>query len=207
MSAWIVAAIGVDLRERLFPAHALQQSAWTRLRALPRPVVGMMMAHLGVAAFAFGVSMVRSYEVEHDVKMQVGDTTEVAGYTFQLKGLRNVRGPNYDGVQALVEVTRGGGAPLQMFPEKRMFRVQGTAMTEAAIDRNPLRDLYVSLGELVDGDAWIVRVYVKPFVDWIWFGCALMALGGALAASDRRYRAKQTRSATLPGTNAGEVVA
>ena len=116
-----------------------------------------------------------------------------------------MRGPNYDGVQALVEVTRGGGKPLQMFPEKRMFRVQNTAMTEAAIDRNPLRDLYVSLGELVDGDAWIVRVYVKPFVDWIWFGCALMALGGALAASDRRYRAKQTRSATLPGT--GEAIA
>jgi len=76
--------------------------------------------------------------------------------------------------------------------------VQGTALTDAAIDRNLARDLYVSLGEPVDGGAWIVRVYVKPFVDWIWGGCLLMALGGALAASDRRYRAKHPRDAAAP---------
>jgi cytochrome c-type biogenesis protein CcmF len=82
-----------------------------------------------------------------------------------------------------------------MHPEKRTYRVQRTALTDAAIDRTLARDLYVSLGEPVDGGAWIVRVYVKPFVDWIWGGCLLMALGGALAASDRRYRAKQPREA------------
>jgi cytochrome c-type biogenesis protein CcmF len=142
--------------------------------------------------------MVRTYEVERDVKMQTGDTTEVAGYVFTLRGLRNIKGPNYDAVQAVVDVRRNGAPVALMNPEKRTYRVQGTALTDAAIDRNLARDLYVSLGEPVEGGAWIVRVYVKPFVDWIWGGCLLMALGGALAASDRRYRAKQPSEAVAP---------
>jgi len=198
MSAWIVASIATDLAHRLRPIGPAPVSLWTRIQTLPRPLLGMMLAHVGVAAFAFGVSMVRTYEVERDVKMQVGDTTEVAGYVFTLRGLRNIKGPNYDAVQAVVDV-RDGGTPLaSMHPEKRTYRVQGTALTDAAIDRSPTRDLYVSLGERVDGGAWIVRVYVKPFVDWIWGGCLLMALGGALAASDRRYRAKHPRDAAAP---------
>lgn len=201
MSAWIVASIATDLVHRLRPIGPAPVSLWTRIQTLPRPLLGMMLAHVGVAAFAFGVSMVRTYEVERDVKMQIGDTTEVAGYVFTLRGLRNVKGPNYDAVQAVVDVRRNGTPVALMHPEKRTYRVQGTALTDAAIDRKLARDLYVSLGEPVDGGAWIVRVYVKPFVDWIWGGCLLMALGGALAASDRRYRAKQTRDATAPIDN------
>jgi cytochrome c-type biogenesis protein CcmF len=107
-----------------------------------------------------------------------------------------VQGPNYDAVQALVEVTRDGEPVTVLRPEKRVYRVQRNPMTEASIHRNLTRDLYVSLGEPVEGGAWIVRVYVKPFVNWIWGGCALMALGGALAISDRRYRAKKEQDAT-----------
>jgi cytochrome c-type biogenesis protein CcmF len=202
MSAWIVASIATDLAYRLRPVGPAPVSLWTRIQTLPRPLLGMMLAHVGVAAFAFGVSMVSTYEVERDVKMQIGDTTEVAGYVFTLRGLRNVKGPNYDAVQAVVDVRRNGTPVALMHPEKRSYRVQGTALTDAAIDRNLARDLYVSLGEPVDGGAWIVRVYVKPFVDWIWGGCLLMALGGALAASDRRYRAKQTSDATASIDNA-----
>jgi len=198
MSAWIVASIATDLAYRLRPIGPAPVSLWTRIQTLPRPLLGMMLAHIGVAAFAFGVSMVRSYEVERDVRMQIGDTTEVAGYVFTLRGLRNVKGPNYDAVQAVVDVRLNGTPVALMHPEKRNYRVQGTALTDAAIDRNLARDLYVSLGEPVDGGAWIVRVYVKPFVDWIWGGCLLMALGGALAASDRRYRAKHPRDAAAP---------
>jgi cytochrome c-type biogenesis protein CcmF len=198
MSVWIVASIATDLAYRLRPIGPAPVSLWTRIQTLPRPLLGMMLAHLGVAAFAFGVSMVRTYEVERDVKMQTGDTTEVAGYVFTLRGLRNIKGPNYDAVQAVVDVRRNGTPVALMNPEKRTYRVQGTALTDAAIDRNLARDLYVSLGEPVEGGAWIVRVYVKPFVDWIWGGCLLMALGGALAASDRRYRAKQPSEAVAP---------
>ena len=204
MSAWIAGSIATDLWARLRPtgpgrgfAH-LRRGLPDRLRTLPRPVLGMMLAHLGVAAFAFGVSMVKTYEVEREVRMAMGDTTELAGHVFTLRGLRNVQGPNFDAVQALVEVSRGGTSVALMRPERRVYRVRGTPMTEAAIDRSPTRDLYVSLGEPLAGGAWIVRIYCKPFVGWIWGGCLLMAMGGALAASDRRYRAKQPREAAMP---------
>ncbi|HWI12537.1 MAG TPA: heme lyase CcmF/NrfE family subunit [Burkholderiaceae bacterium] len=205
MSAWIAASIATDLWQRLGSADATPLHV--RLRALPRPLVGMLLAHLGVAAFAFGVSMVKTYETERDVQMAVGDSTEVAGHVFTLQGLQRVAGPNYDAVQALLEVTREARPVALLRPEKRVYRVQGTAMTEAAIDHGLTRDLYVSLGEPLAGGAWIVRVYCKPFVNWIWGGCLMMALGGALAASDRRYRAKQPRAvATAAGLGVPDAV-
>ncbi|HEY2978447.1 MAG TPA: cytochrome c-type biogenesis CcmF C-terminal domain-containing protein, partial [Burkholderiaceae bacterium] len=161
-----------------------------------------MAAHLGIAAFAFGVSMVKTYEIERDLKMNVGDTTDVAGYRFTYRGARDLQGPNYVAAQGLVEVTRDGKAVATMRPEKRIYRVQQNPMTEAAIDSGITRDLYVSLGEAVEGNAWIVRVYYKPFVNWIWGGCVLMALGGLLAASDRRYRVARRESKTAQGATA-----
>jgi cytochrome c-type biogenesis protein CcmF len=132
--------------------------------------------------------------------MDLGDTTELGGYVFAFRGVRPVQGPNYDAAQAQIEVTRPDGrAVVTLHPEKRVYRVQRNPMTEAAISPGPTRDLYVSLGEPVEGSsAWIVRVYVKPFVDWIWGGCALMALGGALALSDRRYRVRKAQQAAVP---------
>ena len=126
------------------------------------------------------------------MKMDVGDTTEVRGYTFTFKGVSNITEPNYVAARATIEVSRDGRMLRTMHPEKRMYRVQQNPMTEADIDTGFTRDLYVSLGEPIEGSqgAWIVRVYFKPFVDWIWGGCLLMALGGLLAATDRRYRAK-----------------
>lgn len=186
LAFWIIASVATDLLERLRGGHPLE-----RLKLLPRALLGMMLAHLGVAAFIIGVTMVRGHEVERDVKMETGDTTEVRGYTFTFRGVRELEGPNYVAAQGLVEVSRNGRKLLDMKPEKRVYRVQQNPMTEADIDAGLTRDLYVSLGEPVGNTgAWIVRIYVKPFVDWIWGGCFLMALGGLLAASDRRYRAK-----------------
>jgi cytochrome c-type biogenesis protein CcmF len=196
LALWIVGSVLTDL----WP--------WLRgpgLRQLPRAIAGMMVAHLGVAAFVFGVTMVRSTQVEQDVRMSPGDSVELAGYRFTLRGVVDVRGPNYDALQGLVEVTRHGKPVAALRPEKRMYRVQSNPMTEAAIDPGLTRDLYVSLGESADGIAWTVRLYVKPFVDWIWGGCLLMALGGALAASDRRYRRSASASAATdagPGASA-----
>ncbi len=190
MAFWVVGSVATDLFERLHPAGSAWSEAWFKARQIPRALVGMMVAHLGIAAFCFGVVMVKSYEVERDVKMAVSDTTTVRGYTFTFGGVKELQGPNYVAVQGLMQVVRGDGAPLQMRPEKRIYRVQKNPMTEAAIDAGVTRDLYVSLGEQVEGGAWIVRVYVKPFIDWIWGGCLLMALGGLLAVTDRRYRRK-----------------
>jgi len=221
MAWWVAASLAADAWERLGPRHlgaagpswlatlkAVPRSFVDRAPLVPRSVVAMWVAHLGIAVFIFGVTMVRSFEVERDVKMAPGDHVTIADLTFTLRGLRDVDGPNYRAVQGWVEVTRGEGEAkvkvIDLLPEKRVYRVQDNPMTEAAISTRLTQDLYVSLGEPVDdGAAWIVRVYIKPFVDWIWGGCVLMALGGMLAAGDRRYRmraAAQSRAAgTMPG--------
>jgi cytochrome c-type biogenesis protein CcmF len=149
---------------------------------------GMVIAHIGVAVFVVGVTLVKGYESEHDANMKPGDTVELAGYAFRLEQVANVRGPNYVAAQAKVAVSRNGKPVKLMFPERRHYTVQDQVMTEAAIDPGLTRDLYVSLGDPLEGGAWLVKVQHKPFIDWIWGGCLIMALGGLLAASDRRYR-------------------
>jgi cytochrome c-type biogenesis protein CcmF len=188
MAYWIVGSVVTDLWGRVHPQGLDWAQAPARLRQIPRALAGMMLAHLGIAVFCIGVVMVKAYEVESDVKMSVGDSTTVRGYTFTFDGIKELQGPNYVAAQGQMRVTRDGHAIAQLRPEKRIYRVQQNPMTEAAIDAGLTRDLYVSLGEQVQGGAWIVRVYVKPFIDWIWGGCLLMALGGLLAVSDRRYR-------------------
>ena len=187
LAAWVAASGGVQLYERVRNA-AGGTSAWARLRSTPRANYGMLLAHFGVAVFVVGVTLVKGYESEKDVRMEPGDTVDLGGYTFRFDGVRDVTGPNYVAARAQIRVTRNGNLVTTLYPEKRIYRVQNMPMTEAAIDPGFTRDLYVSLGDAVSDTAWVVRVHHKPFVDWIWGGCLLMALGGALAASDRRYR-------------------
>jgi len=198
---WIVASVLTDLWERVSPKGQGLGLMLRRISQLTRATVGMMVAHLGVAVFIFGVTIVKTHEVERDVKMKPGDYTTIGDYRFTLREFRDIEGPNYQAVRGLVDVTdmsRGDRLVARMEPEKRVYRVQTMPMTEAAIRTGLLRDLYVSLGEPVDGGAWIIRLYVKPFVDWIWGGCVLMALGGLLAATDRRYRQKKTADESSP---------
>ncbi len=205
MAFWIVGSLITDLWDRVHtPGSTTFASVMQRMRLLPRSMMGMMVAHLGVAVFIFGVTMVKTYEVERDLKMDVGDTTTISGYTFTFRGVTSQPGPNYQAWRGLVEVTHGDDKVADMHPEKRIYRSnEGNPMTEAAINTRLTRDLYVSLGEPVDdGRAWIVRVYVKPFIDWIWGGCFLMALGGLLAVTDRRYRSRQTRDSAAPAGTA-----
>ena len=138
--------------------------------------------------FIIGVTLVKGFEVERDVKMNVGDTVAVGSHVFKFEGTREVAGPNYSGARGSIEVTKNGAFVERLHPEKRIYNVQQMPMTEAAISTGLLGDRYVSLGEPVGGNAWVVRVYSKPFVTWIWGGCVLMALGGLLALADRRYR-------------------
>ncbi len=193
LAAWVAASGIVQLYEKIGNA-ANGASAWARLRNTPRATYGMLLAHFGVAVFVVGVTLVKGYESERDVRMEPGDTVELGGYTFRLDGVRDVRGPNYVAARAQIQVSRGGRAVTALYPEKRIYTVQNMPMTEAAIDPGFTRDLYVSLGDSVSATAWIVRVQHKPFIDWIWGGCLLMALGGAIAASDRRYRVAARRS-------------
>jgi cytochrome c-type biogenesis protein CcmF len=193
---WIAASSAFQIRARL-------KSGWP-----PRAYWGMHLAHVGIAIFVVGVTLVKGYEVEKDVRMAVGETVELGGYTVKLLGVNEVRGPNYVAQRGEVELSRNGQVLRTLNPEKRNYLSSQMPMTETAIDSGLTRDLYVSLGEPLDGpkggqaSAWSVRVYYKPFVVWIWGGCLLMAFGGALAASDRRYRLKLKQAASLPAQGA-----
>ena len=190
LAAWIVAATATGLIQRL--RSAPQRGVLDRLRANAAAWYGMLIAHLGVAVFIAGVTLVKGYEIERDVRLDVGGSVEVAGDTYTFRGVAPRPGPNYDATVATIDVSRNGKAVATLHPQKRAYRASGQVMTEADIETRFVGDRYVSLGEPVTADgstgAWGVRIYVKPFVDWIWGGCLLMALGGIVAVSDRRYR-------------------
>ena len=120
--------------------------------------------------------------------MEPGDRADVSGYQFEFVGVKQIQGPNYLAYRGEINVESKGSAVATMLPEKRNYRASGQVMTEAAIDGALHRDLYVSLGEPLTGEAWAVRLYVKPFVRCIWLGALMIALGGLLAAGDKRYR-------------------
>lgn len=160
-----------------------------------RSFIGMQLAHLGIAVFVIGVTMVGTYQEEKDVRMLPGESVSVGGYQIQLQSVSAVPGPNYNAMQGTFLLSRNGKLEATMYPEKRSYFSSTMPMTEAAIDAGLTRDIYVSLGEELEDKAWAVRVYYKPFVDWIWGGCLLMALGGVLAMSDKRYRMKLRKAA------------
>ncbi len=185
---------------------------------------GMQLAHLGLAVLVLGVTGVKSFEVEKDVKMSIGDEVTISPYVFKLTDIVEIKGPNYKAYQAQIDVLKSGQKIEQLKPEKRRYASSAMAMTEAAISTNLWRDLYVSLGDPLPGSAqqWSMRVYYKPFVPWLWVGVLMMVLGGVLAAFDRRYRRLRTsnpvqtaaqmassfgdQGESLQGTSYGQVV-
>jgi cytochrome c-type biogenesis protein CcmF len=194
LAAWVFASTAVLLLQR-------SRGGAGQLRHASRSFWGMVLAHVGIGVFIVGVTMVRGYETERDVKMGLGDHVDVAGYRFTFRGVQETTGANYTAVRGNIGVQPvAGGASFTMAPEKRLYKVQQMPMTEAAIDAGLMRDLYVSLGEPLDEKTWTVRVYHKPFIDWIWGGAFVMALGGLLALTDRRYRVavRRERDALLP---------
>jgi cytochrome c-type biogenesis protein CcmF len=186
LALWIVFSAGLNIWGRIRTTSS-QLSVVQKLRTQTRSYYGMHLAHLGVAVFIVGVTLVTGYQSEQDVRMDIGDTVTAGNYTFRLNGVTNVPGPNYRAARADIEVSKNGTIVNHMYPEKRSYVATESVMTETAIDSGLFRDLYISLGEPVNGGAWSVRVYYKPFVDWIWGGALLMAMGGGLALSDRRY--------------------
>ncbi|MBC7703407.1 MAG: heme lyase CcmF/NrfE family subunit, partial [Rhodoferax sp.] len=192
LAAWISSATVLNLVTRLKDHPA---TTWSRkFAAQSGSYYGMLLAHFGVAVFIVGVTAVSGFQSESDVRMEVGDTATVAGYEMRLDKVVDIVGPNYKAVRATVSVSRNGQPVSTLAPERRVFNVSGQPMTEVALDRGISRDLYVALGDPVSATAWSVRLHHKPFVNWIWIGCILMALGGVMAVADRRYR-RQTKTA------------
>ncbi|NNC54730.1 MAG: hypothetical protein HKO07_03295 [Pseudomonadales bacterium] len=168
------------------------------LRKLSRTYWAMFVAHNGIAVCAVGIVLTSVYSQQQELAMSPGQEANVAGYTFRLAQLRNERGPNYNATLGDFVISRGRGATQQLIAEKRVYHAGKNVMTEAGIIAGLWRDLYVSLGEpLQDGsgqginlaageERWAVRIYIKPFIRWIWFGALLMAFGGLLSAFDKR---------------------
>ena len=157
---------------------------------------GMVIAHLGIAVFVLGVTVVKGFESEIAVKMHPGDVAHLAGYDFTFDGVESRNGANYTANHGQIHVSKNGVLRTVLEPEKRLYTVTNMPMSEAGISPHLIHDLYASLGEPLDGGAWSVRIYHKPMVEWIWFGCLMMAFGGLLAMSDKRYRLnKQAKSA------------
>ena len=202
IAAWAILSSAQYLRDRL--------AKKTGQRGLPAGVYGMVMAHMGVGVFVIGVAMSSAFSIERDLHMKPGDSVEMNGYVFKLDEVNPAKGPNYSSFKGTVSVTKDGEKVAELHPEKRTYLVQTMPMTEASIDANLFRDLYVALAEQRQDGGWAMRVYHKPFQRLIWLGPLMMALGGLLAAIDRRYlasarrmvQARQKLSSRLPGGEA-----
>ena len=179
LATWVVVGLLMQIAIRMKKPGRIPPSFW-----------GMHLAHLGIAVITVGITMVKSYEVERDVRMGLNDTVTIENYSFELTGVSDVDGPNYKALRGDVKVTKDGKYLEMLYPEKRKYFSSAMPMTEAGIDSGLFRDLYVSLGEPIEGERlqWSVRVFYKPFVSWLWYGAILMVFGGLLAVSDRRYR-------------------
>ncbi|MGQ0761364.1 MAG: heme lyase CcmF/NrfE family subunit [Acidobacteriota bacterium] len=202
LAVWIVATVIQNIWTRIRTGSG-ELSLINRFKAPSRGFYGMHLAHLGVAAFVAGVTVVTGYQTEKDVRMNIGEVVNAGGYEVRLDHVTQLQGPNYQAVRADMQVSKNGEFVAMLHPEKRAFTTAQSVTSEAAIDRSIFRDIYVSLGDQAEGGGWTVRVYHKPLVNWIWGGALLMAIGGAFAVTDRRYvlqarKERETATASTP---------
>lgn len=188
MGVWVLSTTLILLQNRINTRLTANSTLLENLKGIPLAFYGMLVAHFGIGVFILGVTLVKGYETEQDVRMEINDVAKVDDLAFVFKGTKEVKGPNYIASLGTFIINSGDKTIGTLYPEKRFYPVQGATMTEADIDPGVFKDLYVSLGEPLENGAWSVRIYIKPFVQWIWAGCIIMALGGLLALSDRRYR-------------------
>ncbi|MGB5246956.1 MAG: heme lyase CcmF/NrfE family subunit [Woeseia sp.] len=198
-----VSGVWLILSSLLQPWRSLRRAPGTP--AITRSALGMSVAHFGVGVFVLGVAIVSAFTIEKDMTLGIGKSVDVAGYQFSLENLKDVEGPNYSALEGEIEVRKNGEFVTTLRPQKRTYRVQQSPMTEAGIDAAWYRDLFVALGDPLGNNLWSVRIQYKPLIRFIWLGAFIMAFGGAIAASDRRYRvnaAARAADAALAGERA-----
>tara|TARA_R110001592_G_scaffold4318_15_gene24413 strand:+ start:31355 stop:33322 length:1968 start_codon:yes stop_codon:yes gene_type:complete len=189
---WVV---GVSLRDIFYKTR--NKGLSRGLAALPRSYWGMTLAHIGMAVCAVGVIGASLFDTQRDLRMAPGDDVELGGYRFVFEGTEHYEGSNWQADRATVVVFRDGREITTLRPDKRLYTVQNQIMTEADIHAGFTRDLFVAMGEPLEGEAWAMRVHIKPFVRWIWGGALFMTFGGLLAATDKRYRLKATKDKSV----------
>jgi cytochrome c-type biogenesis protein CcmF len=199
LGAWLVAGSATELLMRA----GKRRGRIRRLLALPRADWGKAVAHAGLGVTIIGVAGMLAWQQEDILVVQPGESFELAGYRLTLEGVDEVQGPNYVSTMGTVRLEKAGKFIATMHPEKRVYPVAGSQTTEAAIDIGVMRDIYVVIGDPQDAGGFAMRTYYKPLANWIWGGAILMALGGALSLSDRRYRvAAGARKAPMAGVPA-----
>ncbi|MEI7795039.1 MAG: heme lyase CcmF/NrfE family subunit [Methylococcaceae bacterium] len=185
LASWTTIGAGFGIYDRL--RH--KTNKWEALKQQPLSIWAMTTAHLGIAVFIVGVTLVSTYSEEKDIRLAPNESLHLAGYDFLFHGVKPTEGANYDANQGHFTVTKNQELVAELYPQKRIYRASGMPMTEAGIDASITRDLFVALGEPLGKDgAWALRIYYKPFVRWIWMGGLFMAFGGLLAVMDKRYR-------------------
>jgi cytochrome c-type biogenesis protein CcmF len=188
---WILVTTVQEVMQRLSAmpsSNSDNASVLAKLRKLTPSHWGMVLGHVGFAICIIGITLVSNYEMERDVRMDIGDTVSLGGYNFNFKDVRKVQGPNFEADKGVFDVYKNGELIAHLEPEKRLYIVQRMPMTEAAIHSNLARDLFIAMGEPLDNGAWAIRIYIKPFVIWLWAGAVVMAIGGIFSISDKRYR-------------------
>ena len=189
LASWIVLSMAKDLRNKI----ANKETVSKGLRTLSLSYYGMQIAHIGVAVMLIGVGLTSYFSTERSVLLAPGATVTLGSYAFRFDGSEATQGPNYIADQATFSISKDGNSLGELYPERRIYLATGTPSTEMAIDAGFLRDLFITLGEEKEDGAWTMTVYVKPFVRWIWLGAIFMAIGGTLAATDKRYRRLRQR--------------
>jgi cytochrome c-type biogenesis protein CcmF len=187
LGVWIILSSLIDPIQRI-----------RRKLSLSRSVIGMSVAHIGLGIFVLSVTTVESFTVERDVALGQGERAVVGNYEFRFDGVRPTEGPNYNGVEGKVVVTRHGVPTSVVFPQKRQYWIQRQVTTEAAIEMHHGSNVFVALGDELGAGKWSVRFQIRPLVNFIWLGAFIMAVGGAIAATDRRYRVARQAVATAP---------
>jgi cytochrome c-type biogenesis protein CcmF len=170
-----------------------------RKQTITRGLIGMAVAHVGVGLFAIGITVTQMYKIEKDIALKPGQTITLQGYEFRFNGTKQVDGPNYIAVQSEVAISRAGKTIAVLHPQKREYRVQKSPMTEAGIEVDWNRDLFVAMGEDLGNGAWSLRVQYKPLVRFIWLGAIIMALGGFIAITDRRFLTRRATASDKVG--------
>ena len=194
MAFWVGSTTLILLTNRIKSRQTANPNFIQNLKGIPLAFYGMLLAHLGIGVFILGVTLVKGYESEEDLRMDKHDVAKIGNLDFKFDGVASIKGPNYESQQGTFTVTSGGKPVAVLHPEKRFYPVQGSVMTEADIRPGLIKDLYVALGEPLENGAWSVRIYIKPFVQWIWAGAILMALGGFCALADKRYRIRNKKA-------------
>jgi cytochrome c-type biogenesis protein CcmF len=193
LAVWILVASVINLFNRI-KAHPTGISQ--ALRQQTSSYYGMLLAHIGVAVFIFGVTMVNGFEQEKDLRMSAGSSNSLAGYDFVLNKIEQVEGANYVAAQASITISKNNHVITVMRPEKRKYFSSQMLMTEAAIYTGWQGDLYISMAEAINNNEWGFKIQFKPFINWIWGGAFLIALGGFFAVFDKKYRALNKSSTT-----------